>query len=203
MFDLAHLLIILPSLFLLVLAIYRWEGTMMIWLGARIEYPYITKLMPFQIFPQNPYIATSSRAPSSVMAERWDKDSPESGCKWGSVVTPWQTSVNSVAVISLTSLCLTAGKPPVLQVRACSTLNGCPQLQWDGEFWSGQPYLSERLSLQAALCRANPCSSMGSAVSQVDAPFSWESSMERWRGIGRFRWRLLASSFCFVRQYCY
>ena len=91
------------------------------------------------LLPQDPYIATSSRAPSWVLAERWDRDSPESGCKWGSVVTPWQascSSVSNVAVISqlLTSLCLTAGKPPALHVSACSTLNGCPLLQWDGEF---------------------------------------------------------------------
>ena len=39
----------------------------------------------------------------------------------------------------------------------------------DGEFRSGQPYLRERLSLKVALCRAKPCSSMGSVVSQVEA----------------------------------
>ena len=127
------------------LAIYGWKGTMTIWLGAGVEYPYISKCH-FKSSPQNPYIATSSQAPSLVMAEQWDKDLPESGSKGGSVVTPWQISVSSLAVISLTSLRLTIGKSPFLHVRACSTLNGCPQLQWDGEFWSGQPYLRERLS---------------------------------------------------------
>ena len=74
--------------------------------------------------PQNPYIATSNRAWSSLLEEQRDKGSPESGCRLGSVVTAWQTSVNNMAIMSLTSLCLTAGNPPVLQVKACSTLNG-------------------------------------------------------------------------------
>ena len=146
----------------------------------------------------NPYIATSSWVPSPVMAEQWDKDSPDSGCKWSPVVTPWQTSVNRVAVVSLTSLYLTAGKPPVLQVKACSTLHGCSQLQCDGKFRSGQPYLRERLSLKAALCIPNPYSSMGNAVSQMEVPFSWESSLKHWRGDGKLCWSPLASSFYFV-----
>ena len=37
--------------------------------------------------PQKSYIATSKRAPSSVRAERCDRNSPESGCRWGSTVT--------------------------------------------------------------------------------------------------------------------
>ena len=151
------------------------------WLGARVESPYINKIMPFQNFL--PRIHTLQRLVGHHL-QWWLNDEtrtcPESGCKW---LTPWQTSVSSVTV---TSLCLTAGKPPVLQVRACSTVNGCPQLQWDGEFWSGQPYLRERLSLEAALCRAKPSSSTESAISQVEAPLSWASSMDRWRGVGRF-----------------
>ena len=114
-------------------------------------------------------------------------------------MTLWQTSVSSVAVMSLTSLCLTAGKPPVLHVKACSTLNCCPQLQWDGELWTGQPYLSARLSLNAAFGSTKPCSLMGSAVSQVDAPFSWKSSIERLMFAGSLPWSSWASSFCLVR----
>ena len=134
-------------------------------IGRWIKYPYINKCH-FKSSPQNPYIATSSRAPSWVLADRWDRDSPESGCRWGSVVIPWQTSVSKVAVISLTSLCLTAGKPPVLQVNACSTLNGFPQLQWDGEFWNGQPYLSEMLK---QLC------------GEQNRVHLWEVLLARWR----------------------
>lgn len=45
----------------------------------------------------------------------------------------------------------------LLFCRSEHALNSCPQLQWDGEFWSSQPYLRERLSLNTALCRAKPC----------------------------------------------
>ena len=72
---------------------------------------------------QNPYTAISSRASSSVMGSGESRIPPESGCRWGSVVTPWQTSVSSVAVMPLTSLCLTAGKTPVLHVGVHSALN--------------------------------------------------------------------------------
>ena len=142
---------------------------MAIWLGAGIKYPYINKcLFKSSPPPQNPYFATSSRAPSWVLADWWNRDSPESGYRWGSVVTPWQNSVSKVAVMSLTSLCLTAGKPPVLQVNVCLTLNGCPQLQWDGEFWNSQPYLSERLSWKQ-LC------------GEQNRVHLWEVLLARWR----------------------
>ena len=93
-------------------------------------------------------------------------------CRWGSVAPLGQTLESNVAVIFYTSLRLTAGKPPVLHVKACPTLNDCPQLQWDGKLWSGQPYLRERTSLKAAFGRAKPCFLMGSTVSEVEAPFS-------------------------------
>ena len=51
---------------------------MAIRLGTWVKYPYIYECL-FKSSPQNPYIATSRRAPSSVMAEQWDKDSPVSG----------------------------------------------------------------------------------------------------------------------------
>ena len=49
------------------------------------------------------------------------------------------------------------------------------------------------------IVQGKPTSSVGNAVSQVNAPFSWESSMERWRWDGSWFWRFLASSLCFVR----
>ena len=169
MLNLTHLLVIVPSLFLLMLAIYRWKGAMSIWSGARVEDPSINKCFS-NLPPQNPCISTSNWALSSMMAEQWDKDSPESGCRWGTVVTLWQTSVSSMAVMSLTSLGLTAGKPPVLQVRACSTLNGCPQLQWAGKFWSGQPYLRESLG-----CRwKQPCAERSHS-------HQWGVLLAKWR----------------------
>ena len=50
---------------------------------------------------------------------------------------------------------------------------------------------------------ANPWSLMGRAVSHVDVPFSWESSMQRWRGGGSCSCRTLALSIilhCLVEQ---
>ena len=40
----------------------------------------------------------------------------------------------------------------ILQFKACSTLNGWQQLQWEGEFWSDQSYQREMASLNADLC---------------------------------------------------
>ena len=106
------------------------------------------------------------------------------GCRCGSIETSWHTSVSREAVMSLTSLCLIDGYPPVGHDRACAMLNAWPQLQCDGEFLIAQPYRRERASRNAVLWRAKPWLSMGSAVSHVDAPFSWDSSMLRWRGAG-------------------
>ena len=39
-------------------------------------------------------------------------------------------------------------------MRACSTLNGCLQVQCDGEFLSDQPYLRERPSLKTGLVQS-------------------------------------------------
>ena len=53
-----------------------------------------------------------------MLAERSGIVSPESGCRCGSIETLWQTSERSEAVMSLTSLCLIEGKPPVGQDKA-------------------------------------------------------------------------------------
>ena len=71
------------------------------------------------------------------------------------------------------------GKPPILQVRAWSILKGWPQVQWEGGF--DQPYRRERASLNADSYEANPWSSIGSEESQVDVPFSGDSSIEHCR----------------------
>ena len=59
--------------------------------------------------PQKPLAATSSLAPSSVMAEAPVSNSPVTGWRDGSMDTLWQTSDNKLAVRSLTSLCLMVG----------------------------------------------------------------------------------------------
>ena len=42
---------------------------------------------------------------------------------------------------------------------------------------------------EASFGRANPCSSMGSVESQVDAPFSEARLIDFWREDGNFSWR--------------
>ena len=79
-------------------------------------------------------------------------------------------------MISLTSLWRMVGKPPLGHVMARSTVNRFPQEQVWGMDWSCQPYLRHIASLNALLCRSKPCRAIRRAVSQVDAPFSWERS---------------------------
>ena len=51
-----------------------------------------------------------------------------------------------------------------------------PHTQFAGKSGGCHPYLRHRASLKAPLCRAKPCSAMGRADSQLDAPFSLETS---------------------------
>ena len=81
----------------------------------------------------------SRRALSVVMAERWDKDYPLSGCSRGSVATLWQTLMRSEAVRSRSSLCLIVGKPPFGQIIAWFAEKAEPQLHLVGVDGSGQP----------------------------------------------------------------
>ena len=87
--------------------------------------------------------------------------------------TSEQTSVGKVAVKSHTSLCRSDGKSPFGQECTCFTRRLVPQAQFDdGRQESGQSYLKETASKKAPLCRQKPCSPIGNAVSQLDAPFS-------------------------------
>ena len=63
--------------------------------------------------PQNPFAATSSRAPSDELAEAPIKgEMTGMGWRSGSILTSLQTSVRRRAVRSRISLCLIDGKPP-------------------------------------------------------------------------------------------
>ena len=73
-------------------------------------------------------------------------------------------------------LCLIMGKPTVGQLKACSTLNGFPHIQCEARSIGSHPYLRHRASWNALLYRVKPWSYMGRMVSQVEAPFSQESS---------------------------
>ena len=63
--------------------------------------------------PQNPFMTMSSLAPSCVLAVDKENSSEETGCNSGSVATCEHTSVRSLAVRSLISLCLIEGNPPL------------------------------------------------------------------------------------------
>ena len=56
-------------------------------------------------------------------------------------------------------------------------------------------------SLNACLCRVKPCSSMGIAVSQEEAPFSAARSIDFWRVVEIDSFRLLASSCWFILRH--
>ena len=70
--------------------------------------------------PQKLFTAMSSRAPSWVLVEFELKVSVDKGCRSGSVLTSWHTSVSKLAVKSPISLCRRIGKLPVGQVKAWS-----------------------------------------------------------------------------------
>ena len=138
----------------------------------RVEYPNIKECILSVASPAT----ISRRAPSSLLAVLCLSCSPTSGCRGGSVPTLWHVSVRSCAVRSRSSLCLIEGKPPQGQLRACSMVSCFPQTHFAGKSGGLHPYLRHRASLKAPLCRAKPCSAMGRAESQLEAPFSLEAS---------------------------
>ena len=138
----------------------------------------------------------SKRAPSSKFAVLCCISSPVSGCSSSSTHTLWQTSVSSEAVMSLMSLCLSVGRPPREQLKACSTVRFFPHTQWEGKCDSCQPYLRHNASLKAPLCTLKPCSTKGIIHSQPDVPFSLQKSITRCRSCGSFSHRLSASFCC-------
>ena len=84
--------------------------------------------------------------------------------------------MRNCAVRSRSSLCLIDGNPPQGQLKACSMVKCYPQTQLAGRSGGLHPYLRYRASLNAPLCRAKPCSAIGRAESQLEAPFSFEIS---------------------------
>ena len=61
-----------------------------------------------------------------------------------------------------------------------------------------QPYRKHRASLKAPLCRANPCSEMGRAESQLEAPFSEQIVRAFCSLVDRSSFR----SFAVLASYC-
>ena len=127
---------------------------------------------------------------------------PATGWRVGSVQTFEQHSDIRDAVMSLTSLCRSEGKPPLGQVSACSTEKDFPQAHSLGTFAGNQPYLRAMASWKAALWSEKPCSLIGRVVSQLEAPFSAAKSTARLRLWGREEWReeeeeIKCSRLCF------
>ena len=134
--------------------------------------------------PQKPFTAMSSRAPSWVLVEFKLKVSVDKGCRSGSVLTSWHTSVSKLAVRSLIS-CHRIGKPPLGQVKAWSIVNLVPHSQFEGVRLKGQPYLRAIASRNAPLCSLNPKSAIGKVVSQLEAPLSEASSIDLFNTSGK------------------
>ncbi len=79
------------------------------------------------------------------------------GCKSGSTLTSWQTSVRTEAVKSLISLCLIIGKAPLGQERACSTENLEPHTHVVGKSACGHPTIPESDGIpECALVEVEP-----------------------------------------------
>ena len=117
---------------------------------------------------QKPLAAMYNRVPSMVIVDFQENSSIIASCKSGSTLTSLQTSLRSVAVMSLISLCRREGKPPREQKSTCSTVKLAPHTQLFGILEGVHPYLKARASTKAPLCREKPCSSSGIAVSQLE-----------------------------------
>ena len=134
MLNLTNSPIILCSLLTFMSFVTRGNAVGLVRRSVGIKHPYIKKcsFKPASLPPPPPppppkqLATTSSRALSSVLALRVEKDSPLSGWRWGSMETSWQTSVSKLAKRSRTSLCRIMVNPPVGQESACSMVNKEP-----------------------------------------------------------------------------
>ena len=111
----------------------------------------MSKNAPWCLSPQNPCARTSNLAPSSVFVVLCWNCSPESVWRSGSTATLWQTSARRLAVMSLTSLCLSEGNPPCAQLKACSTVKCFPQTQILGRWVTAHGYGRSTLTATGVL----------------------------------------------------
>ena len=70
-----------------------------------------------------------------------------------------------------------------------------PQTQFAGRSGGRNPYLRHIASLNAPLCRANPCTTMDRAESQLEAPFSFETSSALCILLGNLLYKSVARLF--------
>ena len=79
--------------------------------------------------------------------------------------------------MSLSSLCLTMGKPPIGQLRACSTVNGFPCIQCEARPFGSYPHISKTQSiLECALVQG-----------ETMVLYIWAGRSARWRHLFRKR----------------
>ena len=114
MFYLTDSFVILSSLLLLILPVALGNGAVLVGAGKGIEYPDV-EVCPLPLSSPKVLSDDVKAAPSSRFAVLWKSRSSVTGCRCGSVPTPWQTFVSRCAVISLISLCLIEGKLPLWQ----------------------------------------------------------------------------------------
>ena len=123
--------------------------------------------------------------------------SHESGCNSGSTNTLWYVSQSNWAVMSLISLWRRDGSHHAYrQLKACSTVNLFPHVHSVGRWDGWRPYQSDIASWNALLCNEKPCSSIGGADNQLDAPFSLANSIAWLRGPGNSVAWVAASFHC-------
>ena len=109
-----------------------WSVGVLVALGKRVKHLYI-KEGPFLLIHPKPVAWVSTLVPSVVIVLPSASRSTDNVWRVGSMETPWHISAMRLAVMSLSSLCLTMGKLPIEQLRACSTLNGFPHIHSEAE----------------------------------------------------------------------
>ena len=135
--------------------------------------------------PQKPLAATSSLAPSFVMAQVPERASPVIGCKVGSMHTLWQTSLIRFAIKSIFIVSY-SWETALWTQYACSTEKFVPHTYVVGVCKGCQPYLRVVAFLRAPSWGVWPNSSRGRDVSQLEAPFSCAynyKSTARWKRV--------------------
>ena len=163
----AFLVCPLLLLFTPLVAFHQWDVSVA--LGKMIKHFYIQE-SPLLLIP--PKTSSLDIYPGVIIGDCTAQRHPLSQqCLKGWFHSNTMTySVMRLAVMFLSSLHLIMGKPPVGQLKACSTPNGFPHIQCEARSFGSHPYLRHRASWNALLYRVKPWSCKGRMVSQVEVP---------------------------------
>ena len=126
---------------------------------------------------KSPFALMSNLASSSLLVDLYLKVSPSNGWSLGSISTSLQTSPRNLANVSRISLCRRWVYPLFAQCSACGITNGLPHAHEIVILFGSYPYRRAKLSLNSDSVRAEPSFCRGSALNQLDAPFSEDSFM--------------------------